>query len=87
MGVMLIQDMPSLPSSSQPDPAEQAEFQRQFKMLINEHKSYTSIVTWVRLYDPEFPHFILTSSQDYLQRRLGSAHTAAMARAGTHATG
>lgn len=47
MGILLLQDMPSLPSNSQPNPAEQAEFQRQLEILINEHKSYPSIVTWV----------------------------------------
>lgn len=49
MGLMVIQDMPSLPSSSQPNPDEQAEFQRQLEILIDQHKSFTSICTWVRL--------------------------------------
>lgn len=59
MGVMLIQDMPSLrPIQSKtfsncttvtilPDAAQQAEFARQLELLINQHKSYPSIVTWV----------------------------------------
>lgn len=47
MGILLLQDMPSLPSNSQPNPEQQAEFERQLEILINEHKSYPSIVTWV----------------------------------------
>lgn len=30
-----------------PNAAQQAEFERQLDILINEHLSYTSIVTWV----------------------------------------
>lgn len=50
MGLMVIQDMPSLvaDSSRLPNPAQQAEFQRQLEVLVHEHKSYPSIVTWVR---------------------------------------
>ncbi|KAI0134777.1 family 2 glycosyl hydrolase, partial [Xylariales sp. AK1849] len=49
LGIMLIQDMPSLNSFNQlkPDPDQQAEFERQFDILINQQKSYPSIVTWV----------------------------------------
>lgn len=45
---MVIQDMPSLPPSWQPNEGEQAEFQRQLEIVINEHKNYPSIVSWVR---------------------------------------
>lgn len=50
LGLMVIQDMPSLPASRdrKPDSKQQAEFQRQFEVMINQHKSYPSIVTWVR---------------------------------------
>ncbi|KAG5763394.1 hypothetical protein H9Q72_008496 [Fusarium xylarioides] len=49
LGLLVIQDMPSLPADGnrKPNDAEQAEFQRQFEILVNQHKSYTSIVTWV----------------------------------------
>lgn len=33
--------------SGSPDPNSQAEFERQIEILVNEHKSYPSIVTWV----------------------------------------
>lgn len=44
---MVIQDMPSLPPPSQPNDAQQAEFARQLTTLVNQHKSYTSIVQWI----------------------------------------
>lgn len=49
IGLMVVQDMPSVPDdpSRLPNQAQQQEFQRQLELLINEHKSYTSIVTWV----------------------------------------
>ncbi|KAF4122757.1 Beta-galactosidase/beta-glucuronidase [Geosmithia morbida] len=47
LGLMVIQDMPSLPPSSQPNAEEQAEFQRQLEIMIDQHKSFPSICTWV----------------------------------------
>lgn len=48
MGLLVIQDMPSMKAYSlEPKPAEQTEFERQLEVMVNEHKSYTSIVTWV----------------------------------------
>jgi beta-galactosidase/beta-glucuronidase len=59
LGILVIQDMPSLrPSQSKtlanctvepilPDPAQQKEFTRQLELLINQHKSFPSIATWV----------------------------------------
>lgn len=45
---MVIQDMPSMsPRVPLPNATQQAEFERQFDVLINEHLSYTCIVTWV----------------------------------------
>ena len=37
------------PSGLVPNADQQAEFERQLAILIEEHKSYTSIVTWVRI--------------------------------------
>lgn len=49
LGLMVIQDMPSMsPRVLLPNATQQAEFERQFDVLINEHLSYTCIVTWVR---------------------------------------
>lgn len=59
MGLMLIQDMPSLrPSQSRtlanctvetilPDAAQQAEFARQLDLLIIQQRHFPSIVAWV----------------------------------------
>ena len=52
LGLLVIQDMPSMKADSNsrnnpPNAAEQAEFERQIEVLVNEHKSYPSIVTWV----------------------------------------
>lgn len=56
---MIIQDVPALrPSQSHtlsnctsitylPNADQQAEFDRQLEVLVNQHKSYPSIVTWV----------------------------------------
>lgn len=59
MGLMVIQDMPSLrPLATRtlsnctvedilPDADQQAEFQRQLELLVKQHRSYPSIITWV----------------------------------------
>ncbi|KAK0388121.1 hypothetical protein NLU13_4365 [Sarocladium strictum] len=47
LGLMVIQDMPSMRPDSQPSPEEQEEFRRLLEIMIEEHKSYTSIVAWV----------------------------------------
>jgi beta-galactosidase/beta-glucuronidase len=56
MGLLVIQDMPSLrplqdyflsnctSETILPDPAQQAEFDRQLDILVNQHKSFPSIV-------------------------------------------
>jgi hypothetical protein len=40
--------MPSLRPDAQPNTEEQEEFQRLLEIMIEEHKSYTSIAAWVR---------------------------------------
>ncbi|KAK7942645.1 Glycoside hydrolase family 2 immunoglobulin-like beta-sandwich [Apiospora aurea] len=49
MGLLVIQDMPALTDDGnrKPDAAQQAEFERQFEIMIDQHKSYPSIYTWV----------------------------------------
>ncbi|KAK4454684.1 beta-galactosidase [Podospora aff. communis PSN243] len=47
LGLLVVQDMPSMRGSGPPSPSEQAEFERQLEIMVNEHKSYPSIVTWV----------------------------------------
>ncbi|KID67872.1 Beta-glucuronidase [Metarhizium brunneum] len=69
MGLLVIQDMPSLPADGNrpPSPAQQAEFQRQLEVLVHEHKSYPSLVVWViynegwgQLRGPPYPEERLT---------------------------
>ena len=60
LGLLVLQDMPALrPLQSKtldngtsetylPDKDQQAEFNRQLEVLVNQHKNYPSIVTWVR---------------------------------------
>ncbi|KAK4224900.1 beta-galactosidase [Podospora fimiseda] len=49
LGLLVIQDMVSMRvhTNARPSDAEQAEFERQLEIMVNEHKSYPSIVTWV----------------------------------------
>ncbi|ORY32328.1 family 2 glycoside hydrolase [Naematelia encephala] len=49
MGLLVMQDMPSLPpqQSFSPNVAQQAEFERQLFEIIDTHKSFPSIYTWV----------------------------------------
>ncbi|KAF2763100.1 glycoside hydrolase [Pseudovirgaria hyperparasitica] len=71
LGLMVIQDMPSLPpkgDSFLPNPDQQSEWERQLVLMINQQKSFPSIVTWViynegwgQLYATTNPEFNLTS--------------------------
>lgn len=49
MGLLVIQDMPSMRPDSNPSAEEQEEFQRLLELMIEEHKSYPSIAAWVGL--------------------------------------
>ncbi|KAJ0107199.1 hypothetical protein N8I77_004893 [Diaporthe amygdali] len=67
LGLMVIQDMPSMsPRVPLPNAAQQAEFERQLDILINEHVSYTSIVTWIiynegwgQIRTPPYPEYAI----------------------------
>ncbi|KAJ4414892.1 hypothetical protein N0V85_002960 [Neurospora sp. IMI 360204] len=52
LGLLVIQDMPSMrPAAIQaadfPNPTQQAEFERQLSVMVNQFKHHPSIVTWV----------------------------------------
>lgn len=47
LGVLLIQDMPSMPANRLPNAQQQAEWERQLDILIEQHRNYPSIYTWV----------------------------------------
>ncbi|KUI66286.1 Beta-galactosidase [Cytospora mali] len=67
IGLMIIQDMPSMsPRVPLPNDAQQAEFERQLEVLVNEHLSYPSVVTWViynegwgQILTPPYPEFAI----------------------------
>ncbi|KAL4921351.1 glycoside hydrolase superfamily [Aspergillus aurantiobrunneus] len=46
LGLLVIQDMPSMPLF-EPNAEEQNEFARQLDLLVNQLKSYPSIISWV----------------------------------------
>ncbi|KAL7623558.1 hypothetical protein AAE478_007241 [Parahypoxylon ruwenzoriense] len=67
LGLLLIQDMPSMPLR-RPDANQQAEWERQLDILIQQHKNYPSIYTWViynegwgQITDEYYPEFNLTA--------------------------
>ena len=47
LGLIVWQDMPSFPPSYNPSPADQRQFESELRQMITEHKSFTSITTWV----------------------------------------
>ncbi|KAK5656475.1 hypothetical protein OQA88_4858 [Cercophora sp. LCS_1] len=52
LGLLVFQDMPSMRPTSNahdqpPTDAQQAEFERQVKLMVDEHKSYPSIAAWI----------------------------------------
>ncbi|KXX75840.1 Beta-galactosidase [Madurella mycetomatis] len=49
LGLLVIQDMVSMRvhNNARPTDAEQKEFERQLEVMVNEHKSHPSIVTWM----------------------------------------
>ncbi|KAI0155404.1 glycoside hydrolase family 2 protein [Hypoxylon sp. FL1284] len=47
LGLLLIQDMPSMPNTRTPDSDQQAEWERQLDILVEQHRNYPSIYTWV----------------------------------------
>ncbi|KAI1802143.1 glycoside hydrolase family 2 protein [Daldinia bambusicola] len=66
LGLLLIQDMPSMPTR-RPNEEQQADWERQLDILIQQHKNYPSIYTWViynegwgQISDTYYPEFNLT---------------------------
>lgn len=47
LGLLVWQDMPSFPPDYNPSPADQRQFEAELRQMINEHKSFPSITTWV----------------------------------------
>ncbi|KAI1812628.1 glycoside hydrolase family 2 protein [Poronia punctata] len=47
LGLLLIQDMPSMPANRLPNAEQQKEWERQLDILIEQHRNYPSIYTWI----------------------------------------
>jgi beta-galactosidase/beta-glucuronidase len=47
LGILILQDMPSLPTTRLPNKAQHAEFQRQLEVIVTQLRSYTSVFAWV----------------------------------------
>jgi hypothetical protein len=48
LGLLVWQDMPSMKTSNElPPPDAQAEFERQLHRMVDQHRSWTSLVVWV----------------------------------------
>ncbi|KAI0376904.1 glycoside hydrolase family 2 protein [Hypomontagnella monticulosa] len=67
LGLLLIQDMPSMPLRT-PDADQQADWARQLDILIQQHKNFPSIYTWViynegwgQITQGSYPEFNLTA--------------------------
>ncbi|KAI0389170.1 glycoside hydrolase family 2 protein [Xylariaceae sp. FL0594] len=67
LGVLLIQDMPCMPPSRLPNAEQQQEWERQLGIMIEQHKNYPSIYTWIiynegwaQLSSPVYPEQYLT---------------------------
>lgn len=49
LGILIMQDMPSLATGVVPNAMQQAEFDRQLELMIQQLKSHTSIFAWVSI--------------------------------------
>lgn len=47
LGILVMQDMPSLKASRIPSEAQQKEFERQLEVMVTQLRSYSSIFSWV----------------------------------------
>ena len=47
LGVMVWQDMPSMPPGRNPTQAARVEFEKELRIMIDQHRSSPAIVTWV----------------------------------------
>jgi hypothetical protein len=51
LGILIMQDMPSLATTKLPNKAQQAEFERQVESHVKQLRSYSSIFAWVSVYE------------------------------------
>jgi beta-galactosidase/beta-glucuronidase len=51
LGILIMQDMPSLATTTLPNKTQQAEFERQVESHVKQLRSYSSIFAWVSVSD------------------------------------
>ncbi|KAL4784471.1 glycoside hydrolase superfamily [Aspergillus varians] len=70
LGLLVIQDMPSMPLLFQPDAEQQEEFGRQLELMVNQLKGHPCIMSWV-IYNEGWGQQILTEPEYGLKDRVG----------------
>ncbi|KAI1079843.1 glycoside hydrolase family 2 protein [Whalleya microplaca] len=67
LGLLLIQDMPSMPQRT-PTAEQQADWESQIETMVQQHKNYPSIYTWIiynegwgQIVDGDYPEFDITA--------------------------
>jgi beta-galactosidase/beta-glucuronidase len=68
LGLLVIQDMPSM-ALVEPNAAQQDEFARQLDVLVNQLKSYPSIMSWV-IYNEGWSQIVSTNPEFALTERV-----------------
>ncbi|KAI0114443.1 family 2 glycosyl hydrolase [Nemania sp. FL0031] len=69
LGVLLIQDMPSMPNGRPISADQQKEWERQLDILIQQHKNYPSIYTWI-IYNEGWAQILDYYPEEYLTTRI-----------------
>ncbi|KAI1153453.1 family 2 glycosyl hydrolase [Nemania diffusa] len=69
LGVLLIQDMPSMPNGRPVSADQQKEWERQLDILIQQHKNYPSIYTWI-IYNEGWAQILDYYPEEYLTQRI-----------------
>ena len=81
LGMLVWQDMPAMRISPAPDAAAQAQFEAELHTMVDQHRSWTSIVAWVPFnegwgeWDPQATGRIATSVKAQDPSRLVDAHS------------
>ncbi|KAI1160334.1 family 2 glycosyl hydrolase [Nemania serpens] len=69
LGMLLIQDMPSMPPGRPVTADQQKEWERQLGILIEQHKNYPSIYTWI-IYNEGWAQITDYYPEQYLTDRI-----------------
>ncbi|KAI1122677.1 family 2 glycosyl hydrolase [Nemania abortiva] len=69
LGMLLIQDMPSMPNGRPVSADQQKEWERQLDILVQQHKNYPSIYTWI-IYNEGWAQILDYYPEEYLTKRI-----------------